>query len=206
MTSTTLLPSHPESMTPAQLAAVSYLARYTGRTHTLYAYQLRRWFNWCQTNTLDPLVGVQRAYVELYIRHLHDSGLRDSSINTMPETQQSSALRPGPEAVDRSGRDEHEGARAHPLCWIGVGVERVGTFQDVEGFCFIVDVRWVVESRVLLRLAERPVSASLGSGCFAGDVCLNPIGRMMLSPSARPSSATRSLVFKHFRPPGTELG
>ena len=30
-TSTTLLPIQPEAMTPAQLAAVSYLARYTGR-------------------------------------------------------------------------------------------------------------------------------------------------------------------------------
>ena len=46
MTSTMLLPLHPDSMTPAQLAAVSYLARYTGHTHALYAYQLRRWFTW----------------------------------------------------------------------------------------------------------------------------------------------------------------
>ena len=43
-TSTTLLPFQPDAMTPAQLAAVSYLARYSGHTHALYAYQLRRWF------------------------------------------------------------------------------------------------------------------------------------------------------------------
>jgi integrase/recombinase XerD len=83
MTSTTALPFQPDAMTPAQLAAVSYLARYTGQTHRLYAYQLRRWFSWCDTNRLDPLVGLQRAHLELYIRRLHDSGLRDSSINTM---------------------------------------------------------------------------------------------------------------------------
>ena len=83
MTSTTLIPFQPDAMTPAQLAAVSYLARYTGQTHTLYAYQLRRWFSWCETNSLDPLVGLQRAHLELYVRHLHDSGLQDSSINTM---------------------------------------------------------------------------------------------------------------------------
>ena len=35
-----LLPFQPGGMKPAQLAAVSYLARYTG--DTLYAYQLRR--------------------------------------------------------------------------------------------------------------------------------------------------------------------
>jgi site-specific recombinase XerD len=70
-------------MTPAQLAAVSYLARYTGHTHELYAAALRRWFGWCEINHLDPLTGVQRAHIELYIRHLHETGLRDSSVNTM---------------------------------------------------------------------------------------------------------------------------
>ncbi|WP_152185157.1 tyrosine-type recombinase/integrase [Segeticoccus rhizosphaerae] len=83
MTSTTLLPFQPDAMTPAQLAAVSYLARYTGHTHTLYAYQLRRWFTWCETSGLDPLVGIQRAHIELYIRQLGDDGLQVSSVNTM---------------------------------------------------------------------------------------------------------------------------
>ena len=83
MSNTILLPFQPDSMTPAQLAAVSHLARYSGHTHSLYAYQLRRWFGWCETNRLDPLEGIQRAYVELYIRHLGESGLRPSSINTM---------------------------------------------------------------------------------------------------------------------------
>ena len=64
---TTLLPLQPDAMTPARLAAVSYLAR-SGHTHALYAYQLRRWFGWCESNGLDALVGVQRAHVELYIR------------------------------------------------------------------------------------------------------------------------------------------
>ncbi|MDQ3029286.1 MAG: site-specific integrase [Actinomycetota bacterium] len=49
----------------------------------MYAYQLRRWFTWCETNALDPLVGIQRAHIELYIRHLGDGGLRVSSVNTM---------------------------------------------------------------------------------------------------------------------------
>ena len=35
----TLLPFQPCAMTPAQLAAVSYLARYSGHTHALYGYQ-----------------------------------------------------------------------------------------------------------------------------------------------------------------------
>jgi integrase/recombinase XerD len=83
MTNTTLLPFQPDAMTPAQRAAVSYLARYTGHTHTLYAYQLRRWFNWSESNDLDPLIGIQRAHIELYIRDLGQSGLQVSSVNTM---------------------------------------------------------------------------------------------------------------------------
>jgi site-specific recombinase XerD len=79
---TTLLPFQPDAMSPAHLAAVSFLARYSSRTHTPYAFQLRRWFAWCEANGLDPLVGVQRAHVELYIRHLGDSGLMASSVNT----------------------------------------------------------------------------------------------------------------------------
>ena len=39
---TTLLPFQPDEMSPAQLAAVSFLARYSGHTHQLYAFQLRR--------------------------------------------------------------------------------------------------------------------------------------------------------------------
>jgi integrase/recombinase XerD len=83
MTTTTLLPFQPDAMTPAQLAAVSYLARYSGQTHTLYACQLRRWFVWCEASALEPLVGIQRAHVELYIPHLGECGLMPSSVNTM---------------------------------------------------------------------------------------------------------------------------
>ena len=78
-----LLPFQPSSMSSAQLAAVSYLARYAGRTHALYSFQLRQWFSWCETNGLDPLVGIQRAHIELYIRQLGECGLMDSSVNTM---------------------------------------------------------------------------------------------------------------------------
>src|SRR6476659_3238125 len=80
---TTLLPFQPASMSTAQLAAVSFLARYSGRTHHLYSFQLREWFAWCERNGLDPLVGVQRAHVELYIRSLGERGLMDSSVVSM---------------------------------------------------------------------------------------------------------------------------
>jgi integrase/recombinase XerD len=83
MSTTVLLPYLPDAMTPAQSAAVSFLTRYRGHTHELYSHQLRRWFGWCDANGLDPLTGIQRAHVELYIRHLGESGLMDSSVITM---------------------------------------------------------------------------------------------------------------------------
>ncbi|KJK12727.1 hypothetical protein UB45_05065 [Terrabacter sp. 28] len=81
--STILLPFQAASMSQSQLAAVSFLARYAGRTHSLYALQLRQWFTWCESHGLDPLVGIQRAHIELYIRHLGERGLMDSSVVTM---------------------------------------------------------------------------------------------------------------------------
>ena len=78
--STATLPFQPSSMSPAQLAAVSFLARYSGATHALYRTQLGRWFAWCEANGLDPLIGIQRAHVELYIRALGHAGLMDSSV------------------------------------------------------------------------------------------------------------------------------
>ena len=56
---TRLLPFQPMSMTTAQLAAVSFLARYAGHTHELYSYQLRRWCPMVRSQRLDPLVGIQ---------------------------------------------------------------------------------------------------------------------------------------------------
>jgi len=82
-TPTTLLPFQPASMSTAQLAAISFLARYSGRTHHLYQFQLHEWFAWCERNGLDPLVGVHRAHVALYICRLGERGLMDSSVVSM---------------------------------------------------------------------------------------------------------------------------
>ncbi|MGO4363474.1 hypothetical protein [Terrabacter sp. RAF57] len=55
MTSTSvLLPFQPATMSKAQLAAVSFLARCAGHTHDPYTFQPRQWFAWCEANGLDP--------------------------------------------------------------------------------------------------------------------------------------------------------
>ena len=81
--STMLLPFEPSSMSTAQLAAVSFLARYSGRTHALYTYQLKRWFAWCEGNGLDPLVGDPAGPRRAVHPPPRRPGLMDSSIVTM---------------------------------------------------------------------------------------------------------------------------
>ena len=57
-TRSVLLPFRPSSMSTAQLAAVSYLARYAGCARAPLL-QLRQWFTWSEANGLDPLAGIQ---------------------------------------------------------------------------------------------------------------------------------------------------
>jgi hypothetical protein len=52
--STTLLPFQPSRMSTAQLAAVSFLGRYSWRTHALYAFQLKQWFGWAGATSQPP--------------------------------------------------------------------------------------------------------------------------------------------------------
>src|SRR3954452_23589475 len=52
MTSTILLPFQPDAMTPAQLAALSYLACYSGHTHDLYAPPRRERLQVSSVNTM----------------------------------------------------------------------------------------------------------------------------------------------------------
>jgi Phage integrase, N-terminal SAM-like domain len=80
---TTLLPFQPDAMTPAQLAACLTLLGYSGHTHELYAYQLRRWFCWLRQQRPRRSGGRAARPMELYVRHLRGCGLRDSSICTM---------------------------------------------------------------------------------------------------------------------------
>jgi site-specific recombinase XerD len=73
----TVAPTHlattATAYTPAQLAAFAFLARYSGATRDLYEFHLNRYFTWCDERGLDPLTGVDRVHVELYIRHLQET-------------------------------------------------------------------------------------------------------------------------------------
>lgn len=68
-------------LTPLQRIYFGYLADYDGETLKIYELHLNRFLTWCQQLQLDALT-IDRTHVALYVRHLADSGLRPSSINT----------------------------------------------------------------------------------------------------------------------------
>lgn len=51
-----------------ELAAMTYLARFSGATLTNYSSLLKTFFAWCADHGLDPL-DAERAHLELYVRH-----------------------------------------------------------------------------------------------------------------------------------------
>ena len=64
----------------AQLAAVAFLARYSGRTLDAYRHDLRGFFQWATDNDLTVLAAT-RPHIELYRSWMEDRGLAASTID-----------------------------------------------------------------------------------------------------------------------------
>src|SRR5918994_49851 len=64
----------------AQLAAISFLARYSGRTLEAYRHDLRGFFQWATDNRIVVL-GANRAHIELFRAWMEDRGLAASTID-----------------------------------------------------------------------------------------------------------------------------
>jgi integrase/recombinase XerD len=64
----------------AELAAVAFLARYSGRTRDAYTQDLRGYFQWAHGAGLDVLA-TTRAHIELYRTHMEGRGLAPSTID-----------------------------------------------------------------------------------------------------------------------------
>jgi integrase/recombinase XerD len=64
----------------ARLAAVSFLARYSGRTLEAYRHDLRGLFQWATDNRIVVL-GANRAHIELFRASMEDCGLAASTID-----------------------------------------------------------------------------------------------------------------------------
>lgn len=59
------------NLPPLDIAAIDFLAGYTGRTRQTYGEDLKAYLDWCTTNRLDPLAA-QRFHLELYLRWMHE--------------------------------------------------------------------------------------------------------------------------------------
>jgi integrase/recombinase XerD len=64
----------------AQLAAVSFLARYSGRTLEAYRHDLRGFFQWATDHGVAVLEA-SRAHIELFRAGMEDRGLAASTID-----------------------------------------------------------------------------------------------------------------------------
>lgn len=86
MTTTDVPPSallqryDPDHVDTAELAAVSFLARYSGRTLEAYRYDLRCFFQWA-TDTHLEVLNATRAHIELYRCWLEERGLAASTVD-----------------------------------------------------------------------------------------------------------------------------
>jgi integrase/recombinase XerD len=72
--------SEPYPLDEAQLAAVAFLARYSGRTLDAYRHDLRNLFQWATDHGLAVLEAT-RAHLELYRASMEDRGLAAATID-----------------------------------------------------------------------------------------------------------------------------
>jgi site-specific recombinase XerD len=64
----------------AQLAAISFLARYSGRTLEAYRHDLRGFFQWATDHGI-AVMDASRAHIELFRAWMEDRGLAVSTID-----------------------------------------------------------------------------------------------------------------------------
>jgi integrase/recombinase XerD len=79
MYSPALLVDEQPLVDPALLAAAGFLAGYSGTTRAGYTGDLKRWWEFCDTNHLAVLEA-KRAHLELYVRTMEETGYARSTI------------------------------------------------------------------------------------------------------------------------------
>jgi len=80
ITTTIAAPGVPFEIDDAQLAVVSFLARYSGRTLEAYRHDLRGYFQWAADNNVEVLKAT-RPHIELFRAWMEARGLAASTID-----------------------------------------------------------------------------------------------------------------------------
>lgn len=70
VTALSALPAN-KTLTPADMAAFGFLARYSGNTRMRYEVTIKLLFAWCQNNSI-PVLEIKRPLLELFGRHLEE--------------------------------------------------------------------------------------------------------------------------------------
>ncbi|MGO2938793.1 MAG: tyrosine-type recombinase/integrase [Glutamicibacter arilaitensis] len=76
--STALLAPTPTTTTD-EMAARTFLSRYSGATRETYWYALKKFFIWCRDQEIQPLQ-IKRPILELYVRWMEDTGIARSTL------------------------------------------------------------------------------------------------------------------------------
>ena len=72
--------NEPDLIGEAELAAIAFLARYSGRTLDTYRHDLRKLFQWAADHGL-PVLDATRAHLEMYRSSMEERGLAASTID-----------------------------------------------------------------------------------------------------------------------------
>lgn len=67
------------NLDPETRALIGFLSRYRGKTRMNYELDLRQWWEWTHSHDLTML-NVERLHLELYIQHMQNRGLAESTV------------------------------------------------------------------------------------------------------------------------------
>lgn len=68
------------TLTQSDIAAQTYLSRYSGETRKTYTYALKKFFAWCASQQIQPL-DVKRPILELFIRWMESQGTSRATVS-----------------------------------------------------------------------------------------------------------------------------
>ena len=106
----------------AELAAVAFLSRYSGRTLDAYRHDLRMFFQWAGDHDLAVL-DAKRPHIELYRASMEDRGLAASTIDRRLSTVCGLYRSPTSTAGSRPTRPStsagRKSSRPKDTAWIG---------------------------------------------------------------------------------------
>ena len=131
ITTTIELPGAEYAVDPAELAAVAFLARYSGRTLDAYPHDLRNLFQWAADHGL-PVLEASRAHLEIYRSSMEGHMSLARPLGRADRALAPRWRRPG-QAYDQLDGLVGEGSPPRPAVGMGLLRSRIHGGRDVGG-------------------------------------------------------------------------